>query len=296
MRITLLPVWAFALTATAFWRMECHARVGLARLDPLVSPGEVSQHVHAIHGSSGFSEDATYEDLVRANCTSCAVTQDKSVYWHPSVLFQDASTGEFEAVDQRGGMLAYYLLYSNPGEKSVKAFPQGFRMIAGDSLRRNYSLGDVNTPDPEKSLWAALGQVTQGDLAQRALGFNCLNYQKAPEGSLYRHFLPDKAYLDANCPDGIRFELMFPSCWNGKDLDSPNHKDHVAYPDLVMTGTCPPDYPIRLVSLFYETIWATDAFKNRPGKFVISNGDPYGKSPVSPRAMQPTLSIFESSD
>lgn len=37
----------------AFWRMECRARSGLGRLDPLMSPGEVSQHVHYIHGSSG---------------------------------------------------------------------------------------------------------------------------------------------------------------------------------------------------------------------------------------------------
>lgn len=35
----------------AFWRMPCRARSGLARLDPLVSPGTLSQHVHAIHGS-----------------------------------------------------------------------------------------------------------------------------------------------------------------------------------------------------------------------------------------------------
>lgn len=44
---------AFAGCSEAFWRMECRGRVGLARIDPIISPGEVSQHVHAIHGSSG---------------------------------------------------------------------------------------------------------------------------------------------------------------------------------------------------------------------------------------------------
>lgn len=39
--------------AHAFWRMECPGRVGLARLDPIVNPGSLSKHVHAIHGSSG---------------------------------------------------------------------------------------------------------------------------------------------------------------------------------------------------------------------------------------------------
>lgn len=151
-------------------------------------------------------------------------------------------------------------------------------MIAGDSLRRNYSeaLGDVSKPDPEKSIWAKLGQTSQPDLQQRAIGFNCLNYAKAPEGSLSRHFLPDKAYLDANCADGVRFEQMFPSCWNGVDVDSPDHRSHVAYPDLVMTGNCPKSHPKRLISLFYEIIWNTAAFKGRNGRFVISNGDIQG--------------------
>lgn len=40
-------------TAEAFWRMECPARVGLARIDPIVNPGTLSTHVHALHGSSG---------------------------------------------------------------------------------------------------------------------------------------------------------------------------------------------------------------------------------------------------
>jgi hypothetical protein len=152
-------------------------------------------------------------------------------------------------------------------------------MIAGSSIRRNYSIAgdDYTSPDPEKSLWGQLGQTTQNDLAQRAIGFNCLNYAKAPEGSLYRHYLPEKDYLDANCVNGVRFEIMFPSCWNGKDLDSPDHKSHVAYPDLVMNGNCPKGYDVRFPGLFYETIWETDAFAGKSGQFVIANGDIQGE-------------------
>jgi hypothetical protein len=151
-------------------------------------------------------------------------------------------------------------------------------MIAGDSTRRNYSIAGLSflNPDPEKSVWASLGQTTQTDLAQRALGFNCLDYSKAPEGSLQRHYLPDKSYLDANCPDGVRFELSFPSCWNGKDTDSPDHKSHVAYPDLVLNGNCPEGFDVKLPGLFYETIWATNSFKGVDGEFVIANGDVQG--------------------
>ena len=39
--------------AYASWLMECPGRTGLARLDPIVSPGGISSHAHAVHGSSG---------------------------------------------------------------------------------------------------------------------------------------------------------------------------------------------------------------------------------------------------
>ncbi len=175
---------------------------------------------------------------------------------------------------------SYYFLNkdANSPNGEIKAFPAGFRMIAGDSLRRNYSIAgaDVKDKDPEKSLWASLGQTTQADLEQRAVGFNCLNYHRAPEGSLVRHYLPEKSFLDENCADGVRIELMFPSCWNGKDLDSPNHRSHVAYPDLGMTGGCPPGFDVKLPGLFYETIWGTQYFAGKPGEFVLANGDVQG--------------------
>lgn len=159
----------------------------------------------------------------------------------------------------------------------MTAFPPDFRMLSGTNERRTYTAGDPSQPDPEKSLWHSMGETDQDTLAQRALGFNCLNYGRAPEGTLYRHYMPDKEYMDANCKDGLRLEIMFPSCWKGGDaLDSKNHKDHVAFPDLVMTGNCPSDFPVRLPSLMYEVIWNTNAFADRPGNFVFSNGDPTG--------------------
>lgn len=276
---TSLSVLASIGSASAFWRMECRGRVGLARLDPLVNPGTASSHAHVIHGSSGFSADVSYSDLANADCTSCGVAQDKSAYWTPALYFRHAD-GRHELVDQIGGMLAYYLLFEEPSKpgSGVKAFPNNFRMIAGDANRRNFSIGSLSykDADPEKSFWAKLGQTTQYDLSQRAIGFNCLDYSKDAEGTLFRHYLPEKDYLDANCRDGVRFELQFPSCWNGKDITSQDHMSHVAYPDLVMNGNCPEGFNTRLPSLLYETIWATNKFAGINGQFVISNGDEQG--------------------
>ncbi|KAF2703049.1 hypothetical protein K504DRAFT_508453 [Pleomassaria siparia CBS 279.74] len=254
-------------TADAFWRMECQSRSGLARIDPVVQRGVVGNHAHAIHGGSNFGMSTTYEDLMDSKCTSCRVTQDNSAYWSPSMHFIYAN-GTTVIVPQIGGMLAYYLLFGD----DIKAFPAGFQMISGDVRNRNFS-GPV--PDPERSLWTAKDK-SQFNLGQKALGFNCMNYAKPPEPSISRHFLPDKAYLDANCADGIRTEIFFPSCWNGKDNDSPDHKSHMAYPDLMNTGTCPPGFETRVPSLFFETIWDTSVFTGVDGQFMFSNGDPTG--------------------
>ncbi|KAI1149892.1 hypothetical protein F4825DRAFT_463754 [Nemania diffusa] len=259
--------------ADAFWRMECRGSTGVARIDPLVDFGQVSGHAHTVQGSSGFGMSATYDDLINGDCTSCAVKQDKSAYWTPVMYFLDSDTGEFTPVPQVGGMLAYYLLRGD----NVTAFPAGFQMIAGSNYRREYTVGDPYSPDPPQSNWAALKQTGQSDLEQRAIGFNCLDYQAPAEASLFRHYMPNKTFTDANCPDGLRLELMFPSCWNG-ELDSETHKTHVAYPDLVGNGNCPDTHTQRLVTLFFETIWDTNAaqFQGKSGSFVMSNGDRTG--------------------
>ncbi|KAJ5303856.1 uncharacterized protein N7443_003516 [Penicillium atrosanguineum] len=257
----------FPVVTDAFWRLPCRGRTGVARLDPIVDPGDISGHIHAVHGAGNFGMSSDMNTLLESSCTSCAVEQDMSAYWTPPLYFMHTN-GSAELVPEVGGMLAYYLLYG----ENVTAFPSNFRMLAGDPLQRNFTWP---IPDPPKSSWSG-PQESQKALRQKAIGFNCLNYAAAAESSLYRHFMPNKTYLDEHCTDGVRLELMFPSCWNGKDVDSTDHKSHVAYPSLVMDGTCPDGYETRLVSLFYETIWNTYAFKDVDGYFALSNGDPTG--------------------
>lgn len=49
--------------------------------------------------------DATGADLKKGDCTSCAVTQDKSAYWTPALYFMHEN-GTAQIVEQVGGMLA----------------------------------------------------------------------------------------------------------------------------------------------------------------------------------------------
>jgi hypothetical protein len=58
------------------------------------------------------------------------------------------------------------------------------------------------------------------------------------------------------CPDtgrgaGLRLHVNFPNCWDGKSLDSLDHKSHMAYSDR---GTCPSTNPVAVpaISLIYR--------------------------------------------
>jgi Domain of unknown function (DUF1996) len=144
-------------------------------------------------------------------------------------------------------------------------------MISGDARQRNFTLP---IPVPEKSVWKA-EDMTQLALAQKSIGFNCLHYQDGNEEALNRYYLPEKSFIDT-CYSGLRLEVQFPSCWNGEDVNSANHKDHVRFPNQLKTGKCPEGYGVRLPVLFYETIYAVAEFIKYEGQYVLSSGDPTG--------------------
>ncbi|KAH8687187.1 WSC domain-containing protein [Tricladium varicosporioides] len=237
------------LTA-AFFRLPCASPILVERADPVVNPGQVSGHVHTIMGGNGFGFQMDYASTQKSTCSSCSVVQDMSNYWTPSVYYR-AKNKTFTAVQQTGGALIYYLQRKDPNDPSsinLSAFPEGFRMIAGNPTLRSYR--DV--------------------VEQNAINWACIGTDDATTP----HF-PKK-----NCPSGLRMQVFFPSCWNGKDVDSPDHKSHVAYPSGLDHGICPPGFPKRFISIFYEVLWATPEFSDMwygdDQPFVLSNGDPTG--------------------
>lgn len=77
------------------------------RMDPIVSPGIPSSHVHAVQGGSNFAMTMGQETALSSNCTSSLIKNDLSNYWTPSLYFH-ASNGSFISVPMFY-MNAYYL-------------------------------------------------------------------------------------------------------------------------------------------------------------------------------------------
>ncbi|KZV74408.1 hypothetical protein PENSPDRAFT_601507 [Peniophora sp. CONT] len=234
-------------SAQAFWRLPCNKPVVNGLIDPIVSPGKANGHSHTIMGASGINLDSTYDELVASDCTTCKVSADKSAYWIPGLYYQYGN-GSFASVDH-GGMLVYYLQRGGSNE-TIKAFPPGLRMLTGDPFARNNS----------------------GSIESQAINWNCIDYtQNHPE---------TPGFDIMNCPNGLRAQVFFPACWDGVNLDSADHKSHMAYPDGINNGVCPSSHPVHLISIFYEVYFNVAQFNslNDGGSWVLSTGDPTGYS------------------
>ncbi|KZV98398.1 WSC-domain-containing protein [Exidia glandulosa HHB12029] len=200
------------------------------------------------------ADPITFADARKSSCSTCQARSDLSNYWTPNLYYR-AKNGSFHNVNQIGGGTVYYLQRRGTANEKLHAFPEGFRMLAGTPGLRSY---DANS------------------LAQRAISFNCLDFSGKNSGEFTS--IPGR-----DCPNGLRAQVFFPSCWDGKNVDSADHKSHMAYPDGEDSGSCPSSHPVRLISIFYEITfdihswnsqWWTPAGATHP--FVLSNGDPTG--------------------
>jgi hypothetical protein len=128
----------------------------------------------------------------------------------------------------------YYIAPHN-ANTSVTAFKPGFRMLVGDAA--------LNEPSQDPKVCHRC-MPAEGDLRH----LNCAgpDLQSLPTGP---------------CVGGIRSVITFPTCWDGVNIDTPDHKSHVAYPTLGNTdsdpdaGTCPETHPVKIPQVMLETIW-----------------------------------------
>jgi hypothetical protein len=48
--------------------------------------------------------------------------------------------------------------------------------------------------------------------------------------------------------------VAFPQCWDGVNLDSPDHRSHMAYPPIPGTG-CPSTHPVAVPEVSFKVLY-----------------------------------------
>lgn len=181
--------------------------------DPIVFPGQAGRsHLHTYFGNTGTDAHTTANSLTSSGASTCSGgILNRSAYWVPSMI------------DMRDGrpikpieMIVYYKV-GHAAAANVVAPAKGLRMIAGDPQRR----GPAADEEPKGMLEFQCedGQTPSG----RHLPQKCSN--RAP-------WNPTLGYL--------RMTILFPQCWDGTNIDSPDHRSHMSYPT---TSGCPSSHP-----------------------------------------------------
>jgi Domain of unknown function (DUF1996) len=67
---------------------------------------------------------------------------------------------------------------------------------------------------------------------------------------------------DCGASGRVKMHVLFPSCWDGERLDSPDHRSHVTYglgedgqPEGINPIRCPPSHPVRVPQLDYRVLY-----------------------------------------
>jgi uncharacterized protein DUF1996 len=170
--------------------------------DPIVFPDKPGlSHDHTFLGNSTTNAFSTL-DTLEGGTSSCRRPGDTAAYWVPTL-----ATSNGQAILPRAATVYYRRRTLEP----VTAFPQGFKLIAGNS----------------KATSAQRLRITS---------WNC--------GPIAE--IRPQVTIPA-CPDagrqGLALHVQFPDCWDGVDLDSADHQSHMAYS---VRGVCPAGHAVAV--------------------------------------------------
>ncbi len=239
---------------TGAFRFLCGAGQ-LLKDDPLVYPGQPgAAHLHQFFGNTGANAHSNYASLRTTGGTTCgesAAPVQRSSYWIPAMLdgIGNAVKPDF--------MLTYYkaLPASNPACGAPDAthvgicipLPNGLRFIFGYDMRTmTGGPTDVNSPD----YWA--------------FAFECTDKGGGALGGRYRTIAAVVA--EGKCPldtGYLRVAAAIPQCWDGRNLDTADHRSHMAY---ATTGgvegigrACPDTHPYKIPEIANSFFFKVDA-------------------------------------
>lgn len=170
--------------------------ISYGRLDPIISPGQVSSHVHQISGANAMQATYDYDTLrQQSTCTSVVVQDDLSNYWTPALYHYDGASN-FTLMLARFSIYYEFNTFSYDannasGSDTRVAFPEGLVMLAGDMYQRK-----INASDPKSTAGVYQCQRSSGD-------------------SPYSHDIRDFQKSGKNCDASLRATIDFPSCWDG---------------------------------------------------------------------------------
>ena len=207
--VVLAAAAAAPLAGATSMKMD-YLRLANVRTDPITHPNGLSGHVHSFFGVTEVAPDTTYADLRNAAGNTGNVEENKSLYWHPAIYRYDKRTRRYSLQDT-----SYFSVYYIWPTGDTTAFPDGLKILAGGTGYAAQSRPEAVCSEP--------GRCPDGDCER------------------WNDFFPP-----TTCGE-LELSMKLPSCWDGINLDSADHRAHMAYPKRSEAdGDCPDTHPVRL--------------------------------------------------
>ena len=205
-----------ALGGEGAFRMPCKVS-HMSNDDPIVYPNQKgAAHHHTFFGNTSLNYVSDLNNLrLTGNSTCSGGIANRSAYWMPSMI--DTATNT--PIVPSDAIFYYKTGYGGVPTNLISPVPKGLRMITGNSKGNSATTGKGMFA----CRFAAGGSTDWTNNIQ-----NC------------------------NVGDMLLFTIVFPQCWDGKNLDSPDHKSHMADPDGATSNHCPITHPIAIPSISFN--------------------------------------------
>ena len=199
--------------------------------DPIVFPGQPGKsHLHTFFGNTNIDSSTTTESILTGNSTCAGGILNRSGYWVPTMIDTTDGTPLVPTLNNVYYKCSYALPLGQACDQ-MQALPTGLRMIAGNARNTN----------------------------PKTVGAHYICYGPHGENPGWKSTITD-AFKDGTCVPGGDFvmEISFPNCWDGVNLDSPNHSSHIVHSEQFQRASgqwdrrCPADHPVVLPAISYN--------------------------------------------
>jgi hypothetical protein len=191
--------------------------------DPLVFPNQKdATHHHTYFGNTSVKYDSDLNNLANVGNSTCwGGIMNRSAYWHPTMIDSAGKPMISDSGDGNGqGVLFYYKAgYDGVRHQDIKPVPNGLRILTGN---------------PKATTSAQMKNV---------------NWHCHVPSTGNGHSWNSSSIPNCNVGEYVVMAMDFPRCWDGKNLDSPNHNDHMS---RAVSGGCPASHPVPLPQITFN--------------------------------------------
>lgn len=182
--------------------------------DPIVYPNNPgASHLHMYTGNTDAQASSTAESIQNSGASTCRGGIANRSAYWVPALIDAAGVPQAPIEMHVYYKRGYYGLAS----ADITTFPRGLKMVSGNM---------------------------RASSKQEVAYWTCLDNGGVASGS-----------IPLNCRPGEPLEqvIKFPQCWDGKNLDSADHKSHMSFP---VAGKCPGTHPVGIPAIEYHVRYA----------------------------------------